>query len=416
MSPGPDSDGLLLALVGSVVPDDPQYRTAAFSVAGNASQARLIRSLRANGVVVDEVISFVPVPSFPRSSRLWQHRATGTVEGVRTVLLPFLNVAPVKFACLGWGVFRRVAWWSWRNRRRTRIVHMYNIDRPPGSFAYAAARLTGAAVTASLYDVGSVSPDEPRTLWHRLAYRLSRWLVPRLDGRVVITPAIERDLAGRRPCLLVDGGVSDAWLDRFEAAAPASSDAGTCAFLLAGTLWEVNGVRLALEAFERLREPGFTLLVTGRGPLQAVVEAAADRDARIQYLGFLGPDEFPAVYARADVLLNIRITQSDADPYNFPSKLHEYLATGRLVISTPAAHIRDEYGDFCLMLEREDADALAELMQRAARMPAGERRAVGQRAREYMRAEKTWTAQGRRIAAYLAAAAAKANGEAADVR
>ena len=405
MNSGSGSEGPLLALVGSVVPDDPRFRTAAFSVAGNASQARLIRSLQTNGVAVDEVISFVPVPSFPRSRRVWQRRTSGTVEGVRTVLLPFLNVIPAKIACLGWGVFQGVARWSWRNRRRTRIVHMYNVDRPPGLFAYAAARLTGAAVTASLYDVGTVSSDEPHTLWHRLAHRLSRWLVPRLDGRVVITPAIERDFAGGQPCLLVDGGVSEAWLDRFEVAPPASSDPGTCVFLLAGTLWEVNGARLALDAFERLREPGFRLLVTGRGPLQAVVEAAAARDARIQYLGFLGQDDFPGVYARADVLLNIRLTQSGADPYNFPSKLHEYLATGRVVISTPAVHIREEYGGFCLMLEREDADALAELMRHAARMPAGEREAIGRRARAYMRAEKTWTAQGRRIAAYLAAAA-----------
>ncbi|HNV01854.1 MAG TPA: glycosyltransferase [Vicinamibacterales bacterium] len=416
MSPGSGSDGLLLALVGSVVPDDPQYRTAAFSVAGNASQARLIRSLRANGVVVDEVISFVPVPSFPRSSRLWQHQATGTVEGVTTVLLPFLNVMPAKFACLGWGIFRRVAWWSWENRRRPRVVHMYNVGRPPGLFAYAAARLTGAAVTASLYDVGTVGRDEPDTVWQRLSHRLTKWLVRRLDGRIVITPAIERDFAAGRPCLLVDGGVSEEWLDRFEPAAPDSSSAATCVFLLAGSLWEINGVGLVLEAFGRLGEPGFVLLVAGQGPLQAVVKAAAARDARILPLGFLGPEDLASAYARADVLLNIRLTESNPAPYHFPSKLHEYLATGRLVISTPAAHIRDEYGDFCLILEREDADALAELMQRAARMPAGERRAVGQRAREYMRAEKTWTAQGRRIAAYLAAAAAKANGEAADVR
>ncbi len=411
-----DGGAPLVAFVGCVVPDDPRFRAGAYSAAGNASQARLIRSLRENAVPVDIAISFVPVASFPRSRHLYQRGASGSVEGVRTILLPFLNVMPLKFAHLGWGIFRRVAWWSWRHRNRARLVHMYNVGRPPGLFAYAAARLTGAAVTASLYDIGVVGRDERDSAWQRLSLRLTRWLVPRLDGRVVITPAIERDFAGGRPCLLADGGVSEEWLDRFEGAAPASRPPGECVFLLAGSLWEINGARLVLEAFARLEEPGFTLLVAGRGSLEPLVEAAAATDARIRPLGFLGPVELAAAYARADVLLNIRLTQSDPAPYHFPSKLHEYLATGRLVISTPAAHIREEYGAFCLLLEREDAAALAHVMLRAARMPSEERAAMGRAARRYMRENKTWTVQGRRIADYLIGTATTSKGEAADVR
>lgn len=397
----------LVAFVGGVVPDGARFRTSAYSEAGNASQSRLIRALLEHGIPVDIVISFVPVPSFPGSRCLYRRAENGAIEGVPAALLPFVNLMPLKFAHLGWGIFRRVAWWSWRHRGRPRVVHMYNVGRPPGLFAYAAARLTGAAVTASLYDIGVLGRDEPDTLWQRLSMLLTRWLVPRLDERVVITPAIERDFARGQPCVVVDGGVTEEWLDRFDDGAPAAATAGRCTFLLAGSLWEINGVKLVLEAFSRLKEPAFTLLIAGRGGLEPLVSRAAAGDARIQPLGFLDAPALAEAYRRADVLLNIRLTQSNPAPYHFPSKLIEYLATGRTVISTAAAHIRDEYGAFCLLLEREEPDALAALMRRAAGMSAGERATLGRRARDYVRGRKTWTVQVEQIAGALARAAAR---------
>jgi len=405
----------LVAFIGSVVPDDPRFHTRAHSAAGNASQARLVRALGENGIPVDVVISFVSVASFPGSRRLYQRGAETSVEGVKAILLPFINLMPLKFAHLGWGTFRRLVWWSWRRRSRPRLVHLYNVGRPPGLFAYAAARLTGAAVTASLYDVGVVGRDEPDTIWKRLSNRATKWLVPRLDGRVVITPAIERDFAGGCPCLVADGGVSEEWLSRFDLSRPEPKPKDECVFMLAGSLWEINGARLVLEAFDTLREPGFRLLVAGRGALEPLVERAAATDRRIRLLGHLGLAALAAAYERADVLLNIRLTESTRAPYHFPSKLHEYLATGRLVISTAAAHIREEYGDFCLLLEREDSEALAQLMRSAARMPADGRTLIGSRARLYMRSHKTWTVQGKRIADYLVGAAARRRGGRADV-
>ena len=398
-----ERDDPLVAFVGSVVPDEPRFRTNAYSPAGNGSQTHLIRALAAIGVPIDAVVSFVPVPAYPRDRHWYKRGAVESVAGIQTRLLPFVNVVPLKFLHLGLGMLWTLVCWSWRNRQRRRIMHLYNVSRPPGVFAYAAARLTGAAVTASLYDVGVPGVNEANGIWQRLTFWQTRWLVPRLDGRVVITPRIAEDFGRGQPCLVVDGGVSEEWIARFDDL-PRARPAGACTFLLAGSLWEGNGIRLVLDAFAMLKEPDVALLVAGRGELDEVVEHAAARDKRIRRLGFLDTAGMEAAYREADVLLSIRLTKTLPTPYHFPSKLIESLATGRAVISTAAAHIASEYGSYCLLLDREEAPALAEVMRSAARMDPGQRAALGARARAYVRAEKTWPVQARRIAAYLATA------------
>jgi glycosyltransferase involved in cell wall biosynthesis len=406
----------VVAFVGSVVPDEPRFRTNAYSPAGNTSQTNLIRALAAVGVQVDAVVSFVPVAAFPRDRHWYQRGSVESVAGIQTRLLPFINVVPLKFLHLGLGMLWTLLSWSWRNRRHRRVMHLYNVSRPPGVFAYAAARLTGAAVTASLYDVGVPGVNEANGIWQRLTFRQTRWLVPRLDGRVVITPRIAEDFGRGQPCLVVDGGVPEEWIACFDNDLPRARPAGTCTFLLAGSLWEGNGIRLVLDAFAMLEEPGFALLVAGRGELDALVERAAAKDTRIRHLGFLDAAGMKAAYREADVLLNIRLTKALPTPYHFPSKLIEYLATGRVVISTAAAHVGSEYGAYCFLLDREEAPALAQVMRRTAQTDREQRDALGARARAYVRAEKAWSVQARRIAAHLAAARGSSRSGAIEAR
>jgi glycosyltransferase involved in cell wall biosynthesis len=170
--------------------------------------------------------------------------------------------------------------------------------------------------------------------------------------------------------------------------------------LFAGSLEPFNGVDLLLESLALLGS-GVELTVAGAGSLEERVRSTAARDPRLRFLGMLPADELPAVYGRSDLLLNIRPTRDLTTRYYFPSKLIEYLASGCPTLSTCTGHVEEELGGFLFLLRDETPQGLASRVREIAATPAAERERLGRRARQYVLEEKSWEAQGRRLADYL---------------
>ena len=393
--------GYVGAFVGGVVPDEDQYFTTGFSRAGNTAQLNLLKSLTRAGVSFSAIYSFLPIPSYPASKRLFvRGDRVALFTGTHAVLLSFLNVLPFKQIHLGISVFFSLLIWSWRERRRPRLILLYNLTRPPALFAFLAARLTGTKIAAVLFDIGIPPLDIGHMFWYRVDDALAKLIVPRLDGRVVITERISQDYAPNSHYLHVDGAVPVENIPDWPAR---SSAVPQTEFVLAygGSLWEINGIRLLLEAFSLLKEPIYRLEIAGDGILRNEVVDASKRDKRIIYHGTLSHDQVVERYRRADVLLNIRLTSQMATPYLFPSKLIEYFSMGRTIITTGIAHVEKEYGEYGFVLREETPKGLARLIETVQTLDADMRIKMAIQGREYVRAYKTWEYQGQRIADYL---------------
>jgi len=77
-------------------------------------------------------------------------------------------------------------------------------------------------------------------------------------------------------------------------------------FLFSGQLVARKGVDVLLAAFARAaeRDPGVRLLVAGDGPDRGRLQAQAHAlRGGVEFLGFVGWDDLPGVYARADALV-----------------------------------------------------------------------------------------------------------------
>ena len=72
------------------------------------------------------------------------------------------------------------------------------------------------------------------------------------------------------------------------------------------------------------------------------------------------------LYRSADVLINVRLTQTLNTKYFFPSKLMECLASGVPVISTCPGHVAEEFGRLAYLLREETPEALAAAIRRVA--------------------------------------------------
>jgi glycosyltransferase involved in cell wall biosynthesis len=395
---------LRVIAVGSIVPDEPQYRTAAFSRAGNRAFGALVQAVAADPRVrVQAVLSFIPVPAFPRGP-IWFSRPTvrcvvGPLTNVR--LMPFLNVNPVKSLTLGLAAFWQIVCRFALHPRSPRVVVCYNLSAPPGIFSFAAARITGAKIVGMIYDIEIPGETVPRTAWRRLDYAMQRFLLRRLDGTAVITDAIARDFGVRHPHLRLDGAVTEELLNLTSPDASRGDHAGGSITLVAvGSLDEANGFRLIAEAMSLLQRRDIDLLIAGDGPLRSFVEDLAARDSRVRYLGYVSTAEVYALYRRATAILCVRLVSLVRTPYCFPSKVIEAIGTGVPVISTAPAHFREEYGRFVTIIETDSGRAVAEAIESVLAAAPQHLRSRALAGRQYVSSQKRWEKVGKRFVDY----------------
>jgi len=390
-----------VAFVGAVVPDSSQYRSTAFNRAGNTFQTKLIQGLARSGLPDVEVFSVRPVPSYPEGPMIWFAGGRDRLDDRIIVrLLPFLNLTPIKQVMLGLDVVFTLLSWAWRKRNQKRIVLTYNLSVPPAALTLFAARLVRAKAVVSVNDVNVPGETVPNTSLFRLDFAVQRWLMPRFDGHLVVADRIARDFFPGRRYVRIEGGVDREFLESTE-----RGDAGSAhsplVLAFAGTLNEVNGVRLILGAMQRLRDNNLHLRIAGGGPLEEMVRDAARQDPRIDFMGMLDTAALADFYKHADVLLNIRLTTAVDTRYFFPSKLIEYLGSGVPTVTTRVAHADSEFAGLVYLLGEESPQGLADLLNNVASLQAEERWELGRLARTYVTTYKTWEVQSAKAAEYL---------------
>jgi hypothetical protein len=104
--------------------------------------------------------------------------------------------------------------------------------------------------------------------------------------------------------------------------------------LYSGVINKVTGIDIYLNAIKLLEEVKINFLFTGKGDLENLILKEARSNKNIKYYGLLNEKKYLGVLKTANILINPRNMNLLQNDNNFPSKILEYLATGRLVIST----------------------------------------------------------------------------------
>lgn len=393
-----------LVFVGAIVPEKPAFQTLAFSRSGQIYQREMLEGLKRAGIHTSEIISIIPMPSYPKSDRLWVGACREEIiEGAAVRLLPFLNLSPVKQVMIGFFSVIELLRWGWRNRQAAnRVVLTYNLTVPPGLFTLIGAKLIGAKAVAALCDIDVPGQTVPRGFVWQLNYWMQKHLIPMFDGHIVASEAIAQDFLAGRSYVRVEGGISKQSVSSTNTV----TDLGMTLdhpfrIGFAGRIDETNGIPMLLEAFSLLEGEQYRLRIAGGGPLERQVREAAAKDSRIEYLGFVSLPEVLQLYKDSDVLVSARMTKSLDTRYFFPGKMMEYLASGTPVITTCTGHTEEEFGDFVYLLRDETADGLAEIIRQVASLNPNARRKLGRKAQEYMALHKTWDAQTEKVAHFI---------------
>lgn len=351
-----------ILFVGSVVPDGYDLLIEDISAAGNRYQINLCKELLRQGHEV-EILSYIGV----------------NVPG-KIVLVDGMTDfgAKISYVCKGDNALKSVR--SFRQLIKERLLNcdvviVYNViyawlDLPQ------IARMMKRQSVLILADFteahGSVG------LKNKVYANLQMHTVRRFDKVITLSKRSEKILKSKQKIYCMEGGISEEVYSYFgemtEVHTPVRLN-------YSGLLHPVMGVDLLLDAFRKVKQPDVRLYISGKGPLRDQVLQAAKEDTRIIYTGFLSYDKYLEQLKDADILINPRNMQLKENDNNFPSKIMEYLATGKLIVST------EFYGYERFPQEIVFSDSTAEKLQKKIELALNQ---VAQNTRNRYEKERTF--------------------------
>lgn len=390
---------MAILFISNVVPDIPKFNGSGFSRSGNNVLVGICENLPKNDVTI---LSCRPIRSFPHS-KFWINGEIVPLNSEKDIiLLPTLNLKVVKNIAWGFSINKFIKKWAKLHQNEERIILVYNIYTPPISKLYKICKRNSCKLYAILYDLGvppkSLKLSSITQMGYRWMERVAKKYIPLLDGRIIINEAIINKYSPGKDYLLIDGGLSKSTINNLFPLYKKNEDE-KYNFTLAGLLWDQNGTKLVLDCLRLYPDLDINVNFAGRGIDVPLIISASKNDKRIKYLGNLSQKELFKLYAKTDILLNLRI--EDHEDTHFPSKLLEYLSTGKHILSTPIAHAEKIYGEFVTFLHDPTPDNLAIVIKKILNMDPDVLFNKGKKARAFMLEQRNWQIQTLRIINYI---------------
>ena len=382
----------LLFYIGSMQTPEDCTLNIWGSEALNVTQLTLMDAFRTCGVNDVIGIGFPGASSFDTSMIYKRHKHSDLGHGIEIHEPPFISMGPVQPV----SQFSSLIWYLMRIPRKSRpdAILISNPMTRLGLPSLLFARLWKIPVVIIVSDINPTM--QTTNFIRRVRSWMQHMIVRRVRGVVVFSNHVGREIRGERSWIRMARPPAT---DIFTLpATPPNSDTRIVYF--SGTMALACGVDVILEAIQHIPDKNYRFWFSGRGPLDAVIHEAARHDHRITHWGFVERSRYREMLQEANVLLNPRPTRLPENRYNFPSKLMEYMAAGRPIISTASSDIGEYYRDAIVLLEDETPEGLAKCIQKVCELPYEEQVRLGQRAREHVETE-SWEAQAQHILDFI---------------
>lgn len=215
-------------------------------------------------------------------------------------------------------------------------------------------------------------------------FRQGRKALRSFDGLISFTEDVKKELQVDIPfCSFAIGCQQDAIPQQL----PQITDEKTAVY--AGTLIYYNGTRELLQAFAMLG-PEYQLHIYGYGPLEEEVKEAAQEHSNIFFHGRFNPEDTAQILSQYELLINPRHIDPGIENFTFPSKLVDYILTGKNVLSSNFKTIPPQYREFVYILENMKPETLAEGVRKVFSDEPSTRQARGQAGIQYIKENQTY--------------------------
>jgi len=332
------------------------------------------------------VLSSCSAQRWPRGKVVWQDANRKwfldwfPCEGVG-----YCNVAGIKATCLkrAYAARARKLFKTWRPD----IVLCYNsLHAEHVAVMREAARLGIKSVPIIL------DGDDPREDNWKWLLRGNRYA----SGIVFLSYWVAQNYPNQSiPILHMDGGA-----DGFKGAPPLpTTTTKTYNLVHTGALDYWRGLDFMRRVIKCCKRQDVRFVFCGKCD-KAKMWAAFDNDPRVEIKGFLSNEEVDSVCRSADVFLNVREPSVGDNILNYPSKVPNYLAYGKPVVSTWIDSFSPDYRDILDVCDNTP-DGFVHMLDRVLTRTDEQRGCQYNRIKTWFCNCKSWAAQARRLIGFL---------------
>ncbi|MHC1719597.1 MAG: glycosyltransferase [Clostridiaceae bacterium] len=177
---------------------------------------------------------------------------------------------------------------------------------------------------------------------------------------------------------------------------------GTISVMYSGNIDKKYGIRELLRAIELIYDPNYEFWFTGTGNGVKNILDQSKTDNRIKYLGFLtSRQDLLLKQQQATMLINMRLPTEEGSSFCFPSKILEYMASGRPVLSFKIEGIPDEYYEYLIEIKSSSAENISKAIKFVGDMSEVKRSEIGSKGKEFVLSNKNAVQQAKKILEFI---------------
>ena len=137
--------------------------------------------------------------------------------------------------------------------------------------------------------------------------------------------------------------------------------------LFSGSLNEMRGIDILIHALENITNR-IEVIITGKGPLEYLVRKGIQNPlVKLCYKGHVSYEEYIQLLKEVDIAISCYKTSHSMNNHIFPSKIIEYMAYGKIVITSKVSDINTiREKDIFIFYEEDNPKHLASVIDRVA--------------------------------------------------
>lgn len=167
--------------------------------------------------------------------------------------------------------------------------------------------------------------------------------------------------------------------------------------LYAGGIQTRYGVFDLIEAFHRIENDAYKLILCGPCLEMEKLNHYLSSDSRIEYRGLIPTNEVRTLQKKVTVLVNPRHSTEEFTKYSFPSKTLEYMASGTPVLMSPLPSMPKEYKQYLYLFEDESIKGMKLMIEEVLSFKSDDLKSKGYIARDFILKNKNANVQIKKI-------------------
>lgn len=182
-----------------------------------------------------------------------------------------------------------------------------------------------------------------------------------IDCYVLLTELMAQALNIDKPHVVVEGiSNSSVSLNRLVVR---NSSANDKTIVYTGSLYKRFGVVELIDAFNQTHADDYKLILCGAGDAEDYIVHECKKNPNIVYKGMVSRQEVMDIQKQATFLVNPRNNNDEYTKYSFPSKIMEYMSSGRPVLAFKLDGMPDIYKDYLYMIDGEKESLYKKLLE-----------------------------------------------------